>query len=54
MLVLINVIIDDVTAKHAEFAEIAIDPSPIEYGSIHNTNPLSGPKGYELTVTFLR
>jgi catechol 2,3-dioxygenase-like lactoylglutathione lyase family enzyme len=45
-----DLMVDDLDATHAGWAERGLDPSPIERGRIHAAFTLRDPDGYRVTV----
>ena len=46
-----DLMVDDVPATHAEYAAKGVSVSEIKGGSIHKSFAVTGPDGYEITVT---
>ncbi len=45
-----DLMVEDVDATHARYADAGLDPSPIERGRIHSAFTVVDPDGYRVTV----
>ena len=45
-----DLMVDDVDAKHADWEQRGLDPSPIERGRFHTAFTMRDPDGYRVTV----
>jgi hypothetical protein len=45
-----DLMVDDVDATHADYAQKGLKPSPIRRGRIHDSFDLAGPDGWAFTV----
>ena len=43
--------VDNVDATHKDYAARGMEPSEMERGRIHDSFTVSGPDGYEITIT---
>jgi catechol 2,3-dioxygenase-like lactoylglutathione lyase family enzyme len=46
-----DLMVDNIVAARQEYTEINLNPSEIETGAVHRWFTLTGPDGYEITVT---